>query len=64
MPASIYQDAPLHGLRVIDFGQFIAAPAAAQMLGDLGADVLKVEPPGGDASRHAGWSADACGPMC
>ena len=63
MPASTYHDAPLYGLRVIDFGQFIAAPAAAQMLGDLGAEVIKVEPPSGDASRHAGWSADACGPM-
>ena len=56
-------DAPLKGLRVIEFGQFIAAPAAAQMLSDLGADVIKVEPPSGDAARAVGWAQDAYGPM-
>jgi len=55
--------AALAGLRVIDFGQFIAAPSAGQILADLGADVIKVEPPGGDASRRSGWQADECGPM-
>lgn len=44
-------DAPLQGLRVLDLGQYIAAPAAAQTLADLGADVIKLEPPGGDAAR-------------
>ncbi|MGY8526182.1 CaiB/BaiF CoA transferase family protein [Paracidovorax citrulli] len=53
----------LAGLRVIDFGQFIAAPSAGQILADLGADVIKVEPPGGDASRRSGWHADSAGPM-
>ena len=56
-------DAPLRGLRVVEFGQFIAAPAAAQALADLGADVIKVEPPGGDAARTVGWTRDAYGPM-
>jgi crotonobetainyl-CoA:carnitine CoA-transferase CaiB-like acyl-CoA transferase len=56
-------DPPLKGLRVIEFGQFIAAPAAAQMLSDLGADVIKVEPPAGDAARAVGWAQDAYGPM-
>lgn len=56
-------DAPLKGLRVVEFGQFIAAPAAAQMLSDLGADVIKVEPPSGDAARAVGWAQDAYGPM-
>lgn len=56
-------DAPLRGLRVVEFGQFIAVPAAAQALADLGADVVKVEPVGGDAARHVGWSRDAFGPM-
>ncbi len=40
------------GLKVIDCGSYIAAPAAATILGDLGADVIKIEPPGaGDAYR-------------
>ncbi len=55
--------APLAGLRVIEFGQFIAAPAAGQMLSDLGADVIKVESPSGDAARAVGWAHDAYGPM-
>ncbi len=54
---------PLSGLRVLEIGQFIAVPAAAQILSDLGADVIKLEPPSGDAARHAGWSRDEFGPM-
>jgi formyl-CoA transferase len=43
---------PLEGLRVLDVSSFIAAPAAAVALGDYGADVIKVEPPGeGDPHR-------------
>lgn len=56
-------DKPLKGLRVVEFGQFIAAPAAAQTLADLGADVIKVEPLSGDAARVAGWPSDLYGPM-
>ena len=40
------------GLRVVDFSSFVAAPAAAVILSDFGADVIKVEPPTGDAWRH------------
>ena len=54
---------PLQGLRVVEFGQYIAVPAAAQMLADLGADVIKVEPVTGDAARYVGWADDAYGPM-
>ena len=54
---------PLEGVRVLDLGQYIAAPAAAQALADLGADVVKLEPAQGDASRHVGWSKDYYGPM-
>ena len=56
-------DAPLAGLRVVEFGQFIAAPAAAQTLADMGADVIKIEPAAGDAARVVGWNRDAFGPM-
>src|SRR3954447_14751634 len=42
----------LHGLRVVDLASWIAGPAAATVLSDFGADVVKVEPPGvGDAYR-------------
>lgn len=41
------------GLKVVEIASFIAAPAAATILADLGADVIKVEPPGiGDPQRH------------
>jgi crotonobetainyl-CoA:carnitine CoA-transferase CaiB-like acyl-CoA transferase len=43
---------PLHGLRVLDLSRFIAGPFCAQMLGDMGADVIKVERPGGEDARH------------
>lgn len=52
---------PLQGIRALDFGQYLAAPAAALRLADLGAEVLKVEQPAGDGSRRlllAGVSID------
>jgi crotonobetainyl-CoA:carnitine CoA-transferase CaiB-like acyl-CoA transferase len=42
----------LAGIRVIDFGQYIAGPLAAMMLGDQGADVIHVDPPGGPRWKH------------
>jgi CoA:oxalate CoA-transferase len=42
---------PLSGLTVVDFSTFLAGPFCTQLLGDLGADVIKVEPPPGDSSR-------------
>lgn len=42
---------PFEGLKVIDCASYIAAPAAAMILGDLGADVIKLEPPDGDPHR-------------
>jgi crotonobetainyl-CoA:carnitine CoA-transferase CaiB-like acyl-CoA transferase len=43
---------PLTGLRVLDYGQYVAAPFATMLLSDLGADVVKVEPPTGDEWRR------------
>ncbi len=42
----------LAGVRVLEFAQAMAIPACGQLLADMGAEVIKVEPPGGDAFRH------------
>lgn len=44
--------APLAGIRVIEVGVMLAGPYATMMLADLGAEVIKVEPPGGEISRQ------------
>jgi crotonobetainyl-CoA:carnitine CoA-transferase CaiB-like acyl-CoA transferase len=50
--------APLAGMRVLDYGQYVAGPFATMLLADLGADVVKVEPPRGDEWRRYDPFAD------
>lgn len=51
---------PLCGLKVLDLGNFLAGPLAPQLLGDLGAEVIKVEATSGDPLRHADWAFNGC----
>ncbi len=65
--------APLAGVRVLELGHYVAAPFATRLLGDLGAEVIKVEPPNGDPVRQWGarykgsapwWSVHARNKRC
>ena len=55
---------PLEGYRIVDLTAMISGPIATMMLGDQGADVIKVEPPGsGDLVRGIGASANGMAPL-
>lgn len=72
MPSIPPRSGPLTDLRVIELGQLIAGPFCGQIFADMGADVIKVEPPGqGDPLRQWGregfplwWSVVARGKRC
>ena len=48
--------APLAGIRILEVGVMLAGPYATMLLADLGAEVIKIEPPGGEISRQVGDS--------
>jgi len=60
-PENDLQPGPLHGVKVLDLGTVYAAPITAMLLGDFGADVVKVELPAGDPARTHGYSVDGHG---
>src|ERR1043165_4400837 len=50
-PASTAPKLPLSGIRVVEFSHMVMGPTCGMILGDLGAEVIKIEPPGGDKTR-------------
>lgn len=61
LPAAGVPDGVLAGVRVADFSRVLAGPYATMMLADFGADVVKIESPGGDDTRHWRPPLDARG---
>ena len=57
------EEGPLAGIRVLDLTTMVSGPVAATMLADQGADVIKVEPPGGEQMRHLGPPHNGVTPM-
>ena len=50
--------APLSGIKVLEVANWLAAPSSAALMADLGADVVKVEPPSGDSFRGSAFAAE------
>jgi crotonobetainyl-CoA:carnitine CoA-transferase CaiB-like acyl-CoA transferase len=59
----VAQEAPLRGIKVIEFTHMVMGPTAGVILGDLGADVIKVEPVKGDNTRRLSGSGAGYFPM-
>jgi crotonobetainyl-CoA:carnitine CoA-transferase CaiB-like acyl-CoA transferase len=57
-PLPSMRPGPLAGYTILNVGSFIATPYAGSLLAELGANVIKVEPPAGDQFRFMGWSAN------
>jgi crotonobetainyl-CoA:carnitine CoA-transferase CaiB-like acyl-CoA transferase len=57
------EDYPLAGIRVIEFTHMVMGPSVGMILGDLGADVIRIEPPGGDPTRRLLGSGAGYFPM-
>lgn len=55
---------PLHGLTILDLGQYISAPMAGQNFADMGARVIKIEPPHGEQARNIGLFGDTMVEAC